>query len=85
MDGKMTHVAHELTEEFPDDKEKIQRLNQTNNHFAKLTEEYHSLNREIHRIEANVTPTDEVDEKQLRRQRLALKDEINHMLRHDEG
>ena len=77
----MSHVAHELAEEFPEEKDKIQELNQKNNHFAKLTEEYHSVNREIHRIETNFAPADEGYEKQLRRQRLALKDEINHMLK----
>lgn len=76
----MSHVAHELVEEFPEKKEEIQKLNQSNAHFAKLTDEYHTVNREIHRIEANVTPADEGYEKQLRRQRLALKDEINLML-----
>ncbi len=77
----MSHVSHELAEEFPEAKDKIQELNQTNNHFAKLTEEYHTVNREIHRIETNVAPADEGYEKQLRRQRLALKDEISHMLK----
>ncbi|WP_169543210.1 MULTISPECIES: YdcH family protein [Sneathiella] len=79
----MSHVAHELNEEFPAEKEKIQQLNQSNNHFAKLTEEYHTVNREIHRIETNVAPADEGYEKQLRRQRLALKDEISLMLKQE--
>ncbi|WP_169567473.1 YdcH family protein [Sneathiella limimaris] len=72
----MTHVPHELAEEFPEAKEKIQELNKTDQHFAKLTEDYHKLNREIHRHETNVEPVDEGFEKQLRRQRLALLDEI---------
>jgi len=73
----MSHVPHELAEEFPNHVQKIHTLNQSDNHFAKLTEEYHRINREIHRIETNVTPADEGYEKQLRRQRLALKDQIN--------
>jgi len=77
----MSHVPHELTEQFPDAKEKIQHLGQTDNHFAKLAENYHELNREIHRIETNVTPADEGYEKQLRRQRVALLDEIGSMLK----
>ncbi|MEX1036882.1 MAG: DUF465 domain-containing protein [Sneathiella sp.] len=76
----MTHVPHELAEEFPDAKDKIHELTQTDAHFAKLSEEYHSVNRQIHRIETNVAPADEGFEKQLRRQRLALKDEINTYL-----
>lgn len=73
----MSHVPHELAEEFPAEKEKLQALNQNNAHFSKLSEEYHNINREIHRIETNISPTDEGYEKQLRRQRLALKDEIS--------
>ncbi len=72
----MSHVPHELAEEFPNNVDQIHNLNQSDTHFAKLTDEYHSVNREIHRIETNVTPTDEGYEKQLRRQRLALKDQI---------
>jgi len=76
----MSHVPHELADDFPDAAEKIHTLNQTDNHFARLSEEYHTVNREIHRIETNVTPADEGYEKQLRRQRLALKDEISTYL-----
>ena len=76
----MSHVPHELAEEFPAHKDQIHSLNESDAHFAKLTEEYHSVNREIHRIETNVTPADEAFEKQLRRQRLALKDQITTYL-----
>ena len=72
----MSHVPHELAEEFPADKDRIQLLNKSDAHFAKLSEEYHNVNREIHRIETSVTPADDGYEKQLRRQRLALKDQI---------
>ena len=76
----MSHVPHELAKEFPEAAEKIHTLNQADKHFARLAEEYHTVNREIHRIETNVTPADEGYEKQLRRQRLALKDEISTYL-----
>ncbi|MBE7635326.1 DUF465 domain-containing protein [Sneathiella sp. P13V-1] len=72
----MSHVPHELHEEFPEAADKIRELNLNDAHFAKLTEEYHTLNRQIHRIETNVEPADEGFEKQLRRQRMALKDQI---------
>ncbi|MCC3303701.1 YdcH family protein [Sneathiella sp. HT1-7] len=76
----MSHVPHELAEEFPESKDQIHSLTQSDAHFAKLAEEYHSINREIHRIETNVEPADEGFEKQLRRQRLALKDQISAYL-----
>lgn len=72
----MSHVPHELGEEFPEHKSKIQSLNQSDAHFARLADDYHNINRQVHRIETNITPADEAYEKQLRRQRMALKDEI---------
>jgi uncharacterized protein YdcH (DUF465 family) len=77
----MSHVPHELAEKFPADKDKMQILKQTDAHFAKLSDEYHELNREIHRVETGVTPADDSFEKQLRRKRLVLKDEIGTFLR----
>lgn len=77
----MSHVPHELAEEFPDHKDQIHSLNESDAHFAKLSEEYHTVNREIHRIETNVAPSDEAFEKQLRRQRMTLKDQINTYLK----
>jgi uncharacterized protein len=77
----MSNVPHELIEEFPNHKDAIHDLNQKDNHFAKITTEYHEVNREIHRIETGVTPAAEDYEKQLRRKRLALKDEISTFLK----
>ncbi|MEL6745370.1 MAG: DUF465 domain-containing protein, partial [Pseudomonadota bacterium] len=50
-------------------------------HFAKLADSYHTVNREIHRIETGVQPSAENHETGLRKQRMALKDEIAGMLR----
>ena len=78
----MSHVPHELHEEFPDATQKLHDLKVGNAHFARLADEYHEVNREIHRIETEVTPAaDEVVE-QLKKQRLNLKDQIAAML-HD--
>lgn len=76
----MSHVPHELAEEFPDAAEKIHALKAENAHFARLAEAYHELNREIHRIETRVEPAADEVEHDLRRKRLALKDEIAAML-----
>ena len=77
----MSHTPHELTEEFPDKAELIQRLKTADAHFAKLAERYHEINREIHRIETNVEPASDFHSEDLRKQRLALKDEIARALR----
>ena len=76
----MSHVHHELAEEFPELKDTIHELKISNAHFAKLADEYHGLNREIHRVEAaGVNIGDEAFE-DLKKKRLLLKDEIFGML-----
>lgn len=72
----MTHVPHELAEEFDVHKDTIHDLKMNDSHFAKLSDEYHDLNREIHRIETGITPAADDFEKELRRKRVALKDQI---------
>ena len=50
----MSHVPHELHEEFPDKADALHSLKLSNAHFAKLADEYHAVNREIHRVETDV-------------------------------
>ena len=79
----MTHTPHELADEFPDHAEKLHEMKLANGHFARLAEDYHAVNRAIHRAETNVEPVAEAHETELRRKRLELKDEIARMLRAD--
>jgi uncharacterized protein YdcH (DUF465 family) len=72
----MTHTPHELHEEFPDKLDAISSLKQSDAHFAKLADEYHEINRAIHRAETNVQPIESLAEVDLRKQRAALKDQI---------
>ena len=72
----MSHVAHELHEEFPEQADAIHALKAKNAHFARIAEEYHELNRSIHRMETNVEPADDAVIEGLKKQRLSLKDEI---------
>lgn len=76
----MSHTPHELAEEFPDHVETMHRLKTEDAHFARLFDEYHEINRAVHRAETNVEPTDTAHENDLRRQRLALKDQLFAML-----
>lgn len=76
----MSHTPHELSEEFPDKIESIHELKETNAHFAKLADEYHELNRAVHRAETNLEPMEELAEVELRKKRAHLKDEIWRML-----
>ena len=76
----MSHVPHELHEEFPEHADRIHELKTANTHFAQLAEKYHEINRAIHRAETNVEPTDDFHMEDMRKQRLRLKDEIYGML-----
>jgi uncharacterized protein len=76
----MSHTPHELAEEFPHAVDLMQKLKQGNAHFARLAEEYHDVNRAIHRAETLVEPVSDVHETEMRRKRMALKDEIARML-----
>ncbi|UWQ19138.1 YdcH family protein [Jannaschia sp. M317] len=72
----MSHVPHELAEEFPQDAARISLLKAEDAHFCGLAEQYHQINREVHRAETNVEPTSDVHMLELRRKRLVLKDQI---------
>lgn len=76
----MSHTPHELAAEFPNDAARIHDLKGSNAHFARLCDEYHEVNRAIHRAESRVEAVTEEHESALRRQRLALKDQIAAML-----
>lgn len=72
----MSNTPHELAAEFPDKTEAISQLKQSDAHFAKLADEYHEVNRAVHRAETNVEPLEELAEVELRKKRGALKDAI---------
>jgi uncharacterized protein YdcH (DUF465 family) len=76
----MSNTPHELHEEFPADAEKIHELKVSNAHFARLAEEYHVVNRDVHRAETGVEPVDSMVETEMRKKRAHLKDEIARML-----
>ncbi len=72
----MSHVAHELTDEFPAKAQAIHNLKASDAHFARLADRYHELNRTLHRMESNVEPADDFTIEDLKKERLKLKDEI---------
>lgn len=76
----MSHTPNELAEEFFDHTETMHKLREANAHFAKLSDEYHEINRAVHRAETDVEPTDDLHLADMRKQRLALKDEIWEMI-----
>lgn len=76
----MSHVPHDLPEALPEHADRIHALKSTDAHFARLADEYHTVNREIHRGETNVEPMDDTRMTDLRKRRLALLDEIAAIL-----
>ncbi|MCR8546397.1 DUF465 domain-containing protein [Salipiger sp. P9] len=79
----MSHVPHELAEEFPAYADRISALKQSDKHFAHLMAQYHDINRQVHRVETNVEPMDSLAENDLRKKRAALKDQIYAILSHE--
>ncbi len=77
----MSHTPHELNEEFPQLLEQMASLRQSDAHFAKLADAYHTLNRAVHRAETDVEPTSDENMQKMRRERMALKDDIAAYLR----
>lgn len=72
----MSNTPHELHEEFPAKAEAIQALRASDEHFRKLADSYHEVNRALHRAETRVEAVSNEEEARLRRLRLSLKDQI---------
>ena len=72
----MSHTPHELAEEFPEHADKIHGLKTSDAHLAKMAEDYHTLNRAVHRAETDVEPTSDDVITDMRKERLQLKDKI---------
>ena len=77
----MSNTPHELGDDFPGQADLIHELKTTNAHFATLAERYHEINRTVHRAETDVEPTDDLHMNELRKERMALKDQIAAALR----
>lgn len=77
----MTNTPHELAADFPEHADRIHALKASDPHFARLMEEYHKVNGEVHRAETLVEPVSAETEADLRKRRAALKDELYRMIR----
>ena len=70
---------HDLHHEFPQHEERIHELKTANAHFRKLFDEYHHVNKDIHRLETSEVYTDE-ELNRLRKKRLHLKEDLFGMI-----
>lgn len=72
----MSNTPHDLYEDFPEKAQAIHALKASDAHFARMVEEYHEVNRAVHRAETLVEPVTPEHEGTLRQKRMRLKDEI---------
>lgn len=72
---------HDLLHELPEYKDKIHQLKVENKHFAKLFEEYHQLDHEVHRLEMGIENSSDTYVEDRKKQRLYLKDQMVAMLK----
>jgi uncharacterized protein YdcH (DUF465 family) len=76
----MTALHHDLAHEFPEFRDKIHHMKIDNKHFAKLFDEYHMVNSEVIRLEAEKIPVTDETFESLKKLRLSLKDNLYKML-----
>ena len=76
----MLGEKHDLAHELPEFKEKIHELKISNRHFQKLFDEYDEIDHQIRRCEAEIEVHADEFVEELKKRRLALKDELFHML-----
>jgi uncharacterized protein len=72
---------HDIPHEFPEFKELIRRLFDSDPDFKQIYTQYHDLDNEILQIEQNVEPVSDAYAEDLKKKRVHLKDEIYSVLR----
>ena len=72
---------HDLVHELPEHREIIHELKMANPHFARLFDEYHEVDHEVHRIEAGIENTSDEYLEKRKKLRLYLKDELFRMIK----
>lgn len=69
-----------LQHEFPEKADLIRNLKLKDRHFARLLEEYHELDSEIHQLQAANSNLSSEHLETLKIRRLYLKDRLHHLL-----
>ncbi len=77
----MTLEKHDLVHELPEYRDLIHELKMNDKHFARLFDQYHEVDHEIHRIETNAEITSDEYLEELKIKRLHLKDELFEIIR----
>lgn len=76
----MNIEKHSLVNDFPEHQHTIRHLKMNDNHFAKLFDEYHELESEVHHIEKNDEPVSDEYLDSLKMRRVHLKDQLFNLV-----
>ncbi|MBU3055573.1 YdcH family protein [Pseudomonas indica] len=80
------HVEHHpLIKDFPELREQLHSLRETDSHFAQQADEYEALDKRICRIEEGTETLDDAGLSALKQQRVLLKDELARKLKKKAG
>ncbi|ORT48568.1 hypothetical protein ST37_17540 [Vibrio sp. qd031] len=72
---------HSLLHDFPEYKDQIQTLLNSDSKFAEDTKAYNALDKEIRTLELRDSPIDDIEMHRLKAQRADLKDALFHQLK----
>ncbi|MCX7190477.1 MAG: DUF465 domain-containing protein [Methylotenera sp.] len=71
---------HDLAHEFPEHRQKIHSLKIDNAHFFKLFEAYHTITKDVERLEGEGVPVSDATLAVLKKERALLKDQLYAMI-----
>jgi len=77
----MYNEKHDLVHELPEHRDRIHELKVKNSYFARLFDQYHEVDHEVHRIETGVETTSDDYLESRKKLRLSLKDELLNIIR----
>jgi len=81
MEATLTIDSREtLHDLFPDDGEALHAMKIDDAHFRALAEQHNLLAKQIYRIETDIEPASDEHLEELKKQRLALLDEVSAMI-----
>ena len=72
---------HDLIHELPEYKDRIHTLKTSNRHFANQFDKYHETDHAVLRVEGGIENTSDEYLEELKKKRLALKDELFAMIK----
>lgn len=81
----MLGETHSVVHEFPEYKERVEKLKHNNPDFSSLMSQHDQLDKKIRGLETTDQPVNDSYMEDLKKQRLALKDKLYDLLRTNTG